>query len=135
MSERDAMVLSDGARELLDGKNFASVATLGPDGAPQVSVVWVRRDGDTVLFSTTATRQKARNLARDARIALSVFDLANPYHSIEIRGRAKLIDDPGSTLPTELSQKYLGEDPPAGPPREARLIVRIVPEKVLEFSA
>jgi PPOX class probable F420-dependent enzyme len=134
MAERGAVVLSDAARELLDGKNFASIATIGPDGAPQASVVWVRRDGDTVLFSTTATRQKARNLAREARVAVSIFDLANPYHSLEIRGRAELTDDSELTLPTELSRKYLGEDPPPEPAGSERLVVRIVPEKVIEFS-
>ncbi|MGX5181845.1 PPOX class F420-dependent oxidoreductase [Streptomyces avermitilis] len=66
----------DSVRTLLDGKNFAGVATLGPDGAPQNSVVWIKREGDTVLFSSTAGRQKVRNLRRDPRISLSVFDLA-----------------------------------------------------------
>jgi PPOX class probable F420-dependent enzyme len=134
MAERDAVAFSAAARELLDGKNFASVATIGPDGAPQASVVWVKREGDAVLFSTTATRQKARNLARDARVAVSIFDLANPYRSIEIRGRAELVDDRELTLPTELSRKYLGEDPLREPAGSERLVVRILPEKVIEFS-
>jgi PPOX class probable F420-dependent enzyme len=129
-------VIFDGTvRELLDGKNFATVATLRPDGAPQSSVVWVKRDGDTVVFSTTAARQKARNLTRDPRISLSVFDLHNPYLSVEIRGRAELIADPDKTLPNALSHKYLGIDPPLEEPDEIRLIVRVVPEKILRFSA
>ncbi|HEY2794549.1 MAG TPA: PPOX class F420-dependent oxidoreductase, partial [Micromonosporaceae bacterium] len=102
----------DATRELLDGRNFATVATLDAHGAPQASVVWILRDGDTVLFTTTTGRQKGRNLARDPRIALSVFDLANPYRTVEIRGHAELIEDPDHSLSLTLSQRYLGEDPP-----------------------
>lgn len=126
--------MNEGTRKLLDGNNFASVATINPDGGPQSSIVWVTRDGDTVMFSTAAHRQKARNLARDPRISMSIFDVENPYHSAEIRGRAELIEDPDKALPKRLSQKYLGEDPPPEP-EVTRLIVRVVPEKITEFSA
>jgi PPOX class probable F420-dependent enzyme len=102
-------------RRILDGKNFATVATVNPDGGPQASVVWFQRDGDTVIFSTTSDKQKARNLQRDPRIALAVFDLENPYHSVEIRGTAELTEDAGKDLPKQLSHRYLNEDPPAEP--------------------
>ncbi|MGV9453380.1 PPOX class F420-dependent oxidoreductase [Streptomyces sp. NPDC003635] len=125
----------DSTRALLDGKNFASVATLGPHGAPQNSVVWFRREGDTVLFSSLDNRQKVRNLRRDPRISLSVFDLANPYSSVEIRGTAEILPDEGKRLPHELSHKYLGIDPPAEKDDEVRVIVRVVPHKVVRFSA
>jgi PPOX class probable F420-dependent enzyme len=127
------VTLNDDTRELLDGRNFASVATLNPDGGPQTSVVWILREGDTVLFSTTAGRQKARNLARDPRISVAVFDLGNPYHSVEIRGLAELVPDREKALPRELSQKYLGEDPPAESDAEERLIVRVVPQRINGF--
>jgi PPOX class probable F420-dependent enzyme len=125
--------LGQATRELLDGRNFATVATLNSDGAPQTSVVWVTRDADTVLFSTTAGRRKARNLARDPRISLTVVDSANPYRSVEIRGVAELSEDPGKTLPALLSHKYLGEDPPAEGPEVLRLIVRVRPQRVNAF--
>lgn len=102
---------NEGTRTLLDGRNFATVATLNRDGGPQTSVVWIARDGDTVLFSTTAGRQKARNLARDPRVSLTVFDTENPYQSVDIRGTAELIEDREKSLPRTLSQKYLGENP------------------------
>jgi PPOX class probable F420-dependent enzyme len=124
----------DAVRRLLDGRNFATVATVTPDGTPQASVVWVMRDGDTVLFSTTAERRKARNLAHDPRISVSVFDLANPYESVEIRGTAEVRVDEDKRLPYELSHKYLGEDPPAERPDEVRLAVRVIPEKVIRFA-
>ncbi|MGW3116196.1 PPOX class F420-dependent oxidoreductase [Streptomyces sp. NPDC001107] len=126
---------ADSVRTLLDGKNFASVATLGPDGAPQNSVVWIKREGDTVLFSSTDGRQKVRNLRRDPRISLSVFDLADPYTSVEIRGTAEILPDEGKRLPYELSHKYLGIDPPGEKDDEVRVIIRIVPRKIVGFSA
>ncbi|MCX5416023.1 PPOX class F420-dependent oxidoreductase [Streptomyces sp. NBC_00059] len=122
------------ARDLIDGPNFAVVATLNPDGGPQTSVVWVGRQQDAVLFSTTAGRKKARNLARDPRISLTVYDLANPYRSVEIRGTAELLPDPDKALPKELSQRYLGEDPPAEPDDVVRLIVRVTAEKVVAIA-
>ncbi|MGW3419530.1 PPOX class F420-dependent oxidoreductase [Streptomyces phaeochromogenes] len=125
----------DSVRALLDGKNFASVATLGPGGAPQNSVVWFKREGDTVLFSSTDGRQKIRNLRRDPRISISVYDLANPYTSVEIRGTAEVLPDEGKRLPYELSHKYLGVDPPSERDDEVRVIVRVVPERIVGFSA
>lgn len=122
-------------RALLDGKNFASVATLGPDGAPQNSVVWIKREGDTVLFSSVDGRQKVRNLRRDPRISLSVYDLANPYTSVEIRGIAEVVPDEGKRLPRDLSHKYLGIDPPAEKDEETRVIIRVLPRKIVSFSA
>lgn len=130
-----ATPLDPTVRRLLDGRNFATVATTRPDGAPQSSVVWVARDGDALLFSTTATRQKVRNLRADPRISVSIFDAENPYESAEIRGTAELVPDDEKRLPYELSHKYLGVDPPRAEPGEVRLIIRVTPEKVLRFSA
>jgi PPOX class probable F420-dependent enzyme len=127
--------LNDAARQLLDGRNFATVATLGPDGQPQSSVVWVDRDGDTVLFSVTADKQKARNLARDPRVSVSVFDIDNPYHSVEIRGTADLVEDPDKSVPERLSQKYLGQSPPPESPDIVRFVARVTPSRINEFNA
>ena len=130
-----AMNFDETVRRILDGRNFATVATVRPDGAPQSSVVWVKREDDTVLFSTTAGRQKARNLAKDPRVSISIFDIENPYMSVEIRGAAELIVDEDKRLPRELSHKYLGEDPPRAEADETRLIVRVTPQKVIRFFA
>lgn len=124
----------EATRNLLDGRNFATVATLNPDGGPQTSVVWIMREGDTVAFSTTAARRKALNLAQDPRISLTVFETANPYHSVEIRGTADLVEDPGKSLPKALSRKYLGEEPPPEPDEVTHLIVWVTPERVNTFS-
>jgi PPOX class probable F420-dependent enzyme len=71
--------LSAGARRILDKNNFAHVATIMPDGSPQVSPVWVYRDGDHVMISTGVKRQKTFNLKRDPRIALSIADADKPF--------------------------------------------------------
>jgi PPOX class probable F420-dependent enzyme len=129
-----AVIFDEKTRVLLDGKNFATVATLNPDGGPQASVVWFRRTGDIVEFSTTVGKRKARNLLRDPRVSVTVYDTANPYHSVEIRGVAELVEDPAKSLPAALSRKYLDEDPPPEPDSVVRLIVRVMPERVNVFS-
>src|SRR5262249_7079532 len=101
----------------------------------QASVVWIARVHDTPVFSITSRRQKARNLARDPRVTVTVFDANNPYQSVEIRGTAELIEDSEKQLPKVLSHKYLGIDPPDESPEESRLIVRVTPERVVHFSA
>jgi PPOX class probable F420-dependent enzyme len=93
------------------------------------------REGHTVLFSTTAGRRKARNLARDRRISLTVFDTANPYRSVDIRGTAELVEDEDKSLPHTLSWKYLGVNPPEESEDVCRLIVRVTPQRVTGFSS
>lgn len=128
-------VLNDAARRLLDGRNFATVATVNADGSPQTSVVWVKRDGDAIEFSAVSSRRKVRNVAADPRVSVCVFDLENPYHYVELRGSAELIDDPEKSLSRELSRKYLDEEPPPEPEAVKRVIVRVTPRKLIEFSA
>jgi PPOX class probable F420-dependent enzyme len=130
-----AISFDEMTRRILNGKNFATVATVNPDGGPQASVVWFRRDGDTVLFSITSDKQKARNLAKDPRVAVTVFDLENPYDSVEIRGHAELVEDAGKQLPKQLSHRYLDGDPPPEPDDVVRLVARVIPGKVHRFSA
>jgi PPOX class probable F420-dependent enzyme len=129
-----AVIFDESTRTLLDGKNFATVATLNPDGGPQASVVWFRRAGDVIEFSVTVDKRKARNLLRDPRISVTVYDTANPYQSVEIRGVAELVEDQAKELPLALSQRYLGADPPPEPDEVKRLIVRVIPERVNAFS-
>jgi hypothetical protein len=68
-------------------------------------------------------------------VSLSVFDLADPYTSAEIRGTAEILPDEGKRLPHELSHKYLGIDPPAEKDDEVRVIIRVVPHRIVGFSA
>jgi PPOX class probable F420-dependent enzyme len=129
------MDLDEQARGLVDAKSFATVATLDSDGGPHTSVVWVARDGDAVVFSTLANRRKARNLARDPRISLTVYVPENPYESVDIRGTAELIEDPDKALPRTLARKYLGQDWADEPADLRRLIVRVTPERITRYPA
>ena len=128
------MTLSPEVRALFDGRNFASLATINPDGSPQASVVWVLRDADELLFSVLSGRKKARNIVRDPRVTVTVHDESNPYTSAEVRGTAALLPDPAKELPSALSQKYLGVEPPAESDDETRLIIRVSPTTV-HYSA
>jgi PPOX class probable F420-dependent enzyme len=103
------MILSADARRLLDGANFAHLATLQPDGAPKVEPVWVAREGDHVLFTSDAGTIKAHNLERDPRVALSVVANANPYEQLLIRGRVvEVRADPELAFLDALSRRYTG---------------------------
>lgn len=79
--------LNTKAARLIEGKNFAFLGTIMPDGAPHVSRVWIDREGDTILVNTAAGRVKQRNATRDLRVALSVADQNNMYDKIVVRGR------------------------------------------------
>lgn len=109
--------LSDKVRTLFDGKNFAVLSTLEPDGKPHSTVVCVGRDGDDLLFALPRSRRKTANMNRDPRVAVVIFDSANPYQSAQVLGTASLHDDPDGTLADELSYKYTGGPYPgfAGP--------------------
>ncbi|MFJ9686118.1 PPOX class F420-dependent oxidoreductase [Streptomyces bacillaris] len=127
--------LSTELKDLLDTPVFVNIATIQPDGSPQVSPVWVKRDGDDVLISTTVGRRKETNLRRDPRVTVVVQPADNPYVYAEIRGHAELTTEGGQELIDDLSLKYTGkryaefnanaaEDAP-------RVVVRITPRKVV----
>ncbi len=130
-----AVTFDDITREFLNRKNFAVLTTLDRHGSPQSSVIWYKLEGDTTLFTTLDGRQKARNLQRDRRVSLLVLDKDDAYRTIEIRGTATLMPDPERALSKELTQAYVGQDPPVDPEGQLRLIVRISPKKVVRFSA
>jgi PPOX class probable F420-dependent enzyme len=129
-----SITFDEATRGLLDKKNFAVLSTLDREGRPQSSVIWYKREGDTIVFTTTDGRQKARNLQRDPRVSVLVWDIENPYRTVEIRGNVELVPDPERALSKELTLKYLGTDPPEDPPGHSRLIVSVLPEKVVSFS-
>src|SRR5829696_640023 len=120
------------SRRLLDAPTYATLATVNPDGSPQATIVWVRRDGDDVLMSTVMGRRKERNLRRDPRVSLVFFDPQNPYVYAEIRGRATLSEAGGRELIDELSVKYRGEPYPAEPEGTVRFVFRGPPDRVIE---
>ena len=127
--------LSDAAQRLVDGRNYAVLATVNPDGSPQTSVIWVGRDGDDLLFSTVEGRVKHRNMLRDPRVSITVIDSADPENYVELRGLVSMTPDVGRQLDTRLSWKYDGKDPGADRPGAVRVVVRMVAEKATGRAA
>jgi PPOX class probable F420-dependent enzyme len=130
-----SILLSDATVALLDGKNYAILATINPDGSPQTSVLWVGRDGNDLLFSTVAGRVKHRNMERDPRVSVTVLDSADPENYVELRGRVSMTPDVGRALDTRLSWKYDGRDPGEDRPGAVRIVVRMVVEKITGYAA
>ncbi|MFI6353057.1 PPOX class F420-dependent oxidoreductase [Streptomyces sp. NPDC050743] len=129
------VALNDAVRTLLDAAVPAVLGTVNADGSPQTSVVWVGRDEDDLLVSTAAGRRKERNVRRDGRVSLTVYDPADPLRYVEVRGTATVTEDVGRELAVRLAERY--EGPGAGqeylelPPEVTRVVIRISPLRVL----
>src|SRR3954453_10633376 len=124
--------LNEVARAVLDGPHVATIATSNADGRPQSSVIFVKRDGDTVVFSTIKGRLKTRNMTRDPRVSLLVRD-SDAGRYVEIRGDVDITDDPEKSLLFEMYDRYMGGAEPPPEPEADRLIVRITPVKVYHW--
>jgi PPOX class probable F420-dependent enzyme len=118
--------------DLFQKRAFASLATLMPDGSPQVTPVWVDYDGTHVIVNSARGRQKDRNMERDRRVALSIQDPDNPYRYIQVRGRVETIAEEGADAGIDkLAKKYTGADKyPNRRAGEVRVIYKIKPESV-----
>lgn len=124
--------LPDAAVKLIEGKNFAHLATLMPDGSPHVTTVWIDHEGDVILVNTAEGRVKEKNVKRDPRVAISVADHQNPYHRAFIRGRVLAVTrERAEANIDELAKKYMGQDKyPHRVPRERRVLIKIEPTYV-----
>ena len=110
-------------------KAFANLATVMPDGSPQVTPVWVDYKGGLVRVNTAKGRVKARNMKEGSRVALAILDPDNPYRHLQIRGRVKRVTEQGADAHIDaLAKKYLGQDKyPHRQPGEVRLMYEIEP--------
>jgi PPOX class probable F420-dependent enzyme len=129
------LALSEPALALLDGKNYAVLATVNPDGSPQTSVVWVGRDGTDLLISTVEGRVKQRNMVRDPRVSVTVMDSADPENYVELRGTVTMTPDVGRQVDTGLSWKYDGRDPDPDRPGAVRVVVRVQVTRATGYAA
>ena len=120
------------AKHLLGGRQFAHVATLMPDGSPQVSPVWIDEQDGLVVFNTAEGRIKPKNARRDPRVAISITAAENPYEVLYLRGRVVEMTHEGADEHIDaLAKRYLGVDEyPARQPGEQRVIVKVEPERV-----
>lgn len=118
-------------RDLLETKAFAHLATLMPDGSPQVTPVWVDLHDGYVRVNSAKGRMKDKNMRRDRRVSLSILDPQNPYRYLEIRGKVVGITEVGADAHIDaLAKKYLGLDTyPNRQPGEQRVMYKIEPQR------
>jgi PPOX class probable F420-dependent enzyme len=125
------MALPELLTRLLDANTFVVLCTVNPDGSPQSSVIWAKRDGDVIVFSTIRGRRKTRNMERDPRVSLCLYDPADPYVYVEIRGTVTMTEEGGPELIEELSQRYDGTSFTEGHPDNVRVVCTVHPTKIL----
>lgn len=127
------MALPPALQDMLDGPNFATLTTVGPDGMPSTHVMWVDEDGDHVVLNTEVHRQKYKNVQRDPRVAVTVIDRRDPYRYVEVRGRVveTVSGDEARAHIDQLSQKYTG-GLYANPIGSERVILKVAPERIVD---
>ncbi len=119
--------------DLFQKKAFASLATVMPDGRPQVTPVWVDWDGKHLIVNSAKGRQKDKNLRRDPRVSLAIIDPENPYRYVEVRGKVVEITEQGADQHIDkMAKKYLDKDKyPFRQPGEVRVLYKVAPEKTV----
>lgn len=127
-------VLTEAARAVVDKKVLAHIATIGADGEPQVTPVWITLDGDDLIINTALGRAKARNIANDARVAISLTDPDNPYVVVALRGTVTEFTTNGADAVIDaLAKKYLGLDTyPMRREGEVRVTARIRTDRIAQ---
>lgn len=122
---------SDKALSIINGKNFAHLATLFPDGSPQVTPVWIDYTDGKLRINSTIERKKYENLQNDQRVALDVSNSENPYQYVEIRGKVSNMTTDGADAHIDaLAKKYMDADVYPMHNEETRVTIEIEPEKV-----
>ncbi|WP_407316584.1 TIGR03618 family F420-dependent PPOX class oxidoreductase [Isoptericola halotolerans] len=116
--------IPDAARTLVDETHIAHLATVLPDGAPHVVPLWIAWEGDRLAFLTGPRSRKARNIARDPRVSVSVAHTEHPWQMAMLRGRVveRVDGDAGWALVDRISRAYTGEPYPRGAERVAYLV-------------
>jgi PPOX class probable F420-dependent enzyme len=121
-------------RDLLDDRPvLVSLATIQPDGQPQVTPVWINMEGDLLRVNTAKGRQKHINMAERPMVTVLALDPDNAFRYVEVRGRvASITEEGGDAHIDALAKKYLGaESYPVRIPAETRLVISIEPTRVL----
>jgi PPOX class probable F420-dependent enzyme len=114
-------------RALFEGANFAHLATLCSDGSPSSTAIWAGLEGDDVVFFTQEGSLKARNMERDARVAISITDHDDPYQTAQLRGVVKEVRGAADAhvLADALALRYTGEPFPYQPPTSRLYVVEV----------
>ena len=132
MSVPQANIIPAEFIDLLESTALASIATVGPQGEPQVTPVWFNWDGQYISFSQTKGRQKYKNVVRDPRIAVMIVDPSDPFRYVEVRGKVVRIDDDASlAFINKMAKKYMNLDAyPYHQPGDERVVIVVQPERV-----
>jgi PPOX class probable F420-dependent enzyme len=120
------------ARQILAGPHLSVLATINPDGSAQMSVIFVKRDGDDILFSTIKGRRKTANMMRDPRVTLLLHGLTASAASsayATVRGTVELTDDPNGAFHQVMYDLHMDGATPPPEPGAQRLIVRVRPQR------
>lgn len=127
-------MIPDSHADLVTRPLFAHLATIRPDGMPQVNPMWFGWDGVHLRFTNTTTRRKYRNVTNEPRVAVSINDPDQPYRYLEIRGRVERIEpDPDAAFFAELAGRYsLSLDAP--PPDAADRVVFVVRPEAVSYQ-
>jgi PPOX class probable F420-dependent enzyme len=128
--------ISPGFRRLLGEPAYCQLATLMPDGSPQITQVWVETDGEHILINTIEGSQKEKNVHRDPRVAVNVVDPTNAWRIAMVRGQVVEVTTEGAVLQIDrLAKKYLDEETyPFHRPDRVRTTLKIAPEKINEIG-
>jgi PPOX class probable F420-dependent enzyme len=129
-------VIPEKFQDLLEKKIFVSLATLMPDGRPQVTPVWADYDGKHVIINSAKGRTKDKNMRRDPRVSLAYVDPENPYRHLQVQGRVVEITENGAEQHIDkMAKKYLGQDKyPFKQPGEVRVLYKIEPERAVTMG-
>ena len=126
--------LPEDVRALIEGKEFWHVATVNPDGSPQVTPMWVMTRNGNIVLNSALGRRKTRNLEQNPRVAMSLIDPENPYKNMQVQGRVvdTVTGDQAEADIDTLSEKYTGKTPyPWRSPGEQRITFLVEPTKVM----
>jgi PPOX class probable F420-dependent enzyme len=129
-------MVSDGLRTLATGGHFATLTTLRPDGSPAAQVVWIDCDDEFVLINTELHRQKFKNVEREPRVTVCIWDKDDPYHYVEVRGEVAEVVRGGAAREhiDKLAMCYFGRPYDGDTIRSERVILRIRPDWVEEHG-
>jgi PPOX class probable F420-dependent enzyme len=131
MTNTDHPILNETVYRIIDGPHLSVLATTDADGKAQTSVIFIKREGDHILFSTIKGRRKTTNMVRDPRVNLLVHSLpiVGPNYAT-ISGIVELIDDPDGSFHQVMYDLYMGGATPPPDPGARRVTVRLTPLKV-----
>lgn len=121
--------IPDSHRDLLETP-CATLATVGPDGRPQLSEVWFLAEGDKIGLSLNTTRQKTKNLQANPAVNLFILDPAGPYRYLEIRGDAEITPDDDYSYAKKVGAKYNADLSTRDQPGESRVAITIKPVRI-----